>query len=112
MNDSIELNLLTRSRVEFSGLKLHKFDHRTLYCVHLVRALSLLYIFSCTAHIGLRRVLLDSVSEIIFSDVRVYSDQHICHTLLYGSDSLSTVANRMMLESTVGYIKNSKKFKV
>ena len=57
-------------------------------------------------------MLLDSVSQIISIDVRVYPDHHMCHILLYGSESFNSVANRMILESTIRYIKDSKRFKV
>ena len=52
------------------------------------------------------RVLLDSLSEIICNDVRVYPDQHMCHILLYGGESFNNVANRMILQPTVRYIKD------
>ena len=81
MNDRARVNLLTRLRVDFSDLRLHKFDHRfncdSPLCscgqgsestVHFFAALPVKYWSD--------GVLLDSVSEIIFSDVRVYPDQH------------------------------------
>ena len=98
-------------------LKLRKFDHRfncnSPLCSCGQGSESTVH-FSCTAslYIDLRRVLLDSVSDIIFNDVRVYPDQHMCHILLYDSESFNSVANRMILESSVRYIKDQKGFKV
>ena len=48
INDRVGVNLLTRLRVDFNDLKLHKFNHRltvTLHCVQVVKVPSLLYIF-------------------------------------------------------------------
>ena len=116
MNDKVGVNLFTRLRVDFSDLKLHKFDHRfncnSPLCSCGQDLESTVHFFlHCQLYIDLR-VLLDSVSEIIFNNVRVYPDQHMCHILLYGSESFNSVANRMILESTIRYIKDSKRFKV
>ena len=104
-------------RVDFSDLKLHKFNHRfncdSLLCSCGQSSKSTVHFFlHCQLYTDLRRVLLDSVSEIILNDVRVYPDQHTCHILLYGSESFNSVANRMILESTIRYIKDSNRFKV
>ena len=112
MNDTVGVNLLTRLRVDFSGLKLHKFHHRfncdSPLCSCGQNSESTVHFFlHCQLYIDLRRVLLDSVS-----DVRVYPSQHMCHILLYGSESFNRVANRMILESTVRYIKDSERFNV
>ena len=116
-NDRVGVNLLTRLRVDFSDLTLHKFNHRfncdSPLCSCGQSSESTVHFFlHCQLYIDLRRVLLDSVSEIILNDVRVYPDQHMCHILLYGSESFNSVANRMILKSTVRYIKDSKRFKV
>ena len=110
LNGRVRVNLPTRLRVDFSDLKLHKFDHRfncdsPLCSCGQGYGSTVQFFLHCQLYIDLRGMLLDSVSEIIFSDVRVYPDQHMCHILL-------CVANRMILESTIRYIKDSKRFKV
>ena len=117
MNDRVGVNLLTRLRVDFSDLKLHKFDHRfncdSPLCSCGQGSESTIHFFlHCQLCIDLRGVLLDSISEIIFNDFRLYPDQHMCHILLYGSESFNSVANRMISESTVRYIKDSRRLKV
>ena len=117
MNDRVRVNLLTRLRVGFSDLKLHKFNHwfncDSPFCSYGQSSESTVHFFlHCQLYIDLRRVLLDSVSDIILSDVRVYPDQHMCHILRYGSESFNSVAKKMILESTIRYIKDSKRFKV
>ena len=74
MNDRVGGNLLTRLRVDFSDLKLHKFNHRfncdSPLCSCGQSSESTVHFFlHCKLYIDLRRVLLDSVSEIILSDV-------------------------------------------
>ena len=113
MNDRVVVNLLTRLRVDLSNLKLHKFDHRS-NCASLSCSCGQAYestvhfFLHCQLYIDLRRGLLDSVSEVICNDVRVYPDQYKCHFLLYGSKSFNSVANRMILR----YIKDSERFKI
>ena len=114
---TVGVNLLTRLRVDFSDLKLHKFNHRfncdSPLCSCGQSSESTVHFFlHCQLYIDLRRVLLDIVSEIILNDVRVYPDQRMCHILLYGSESFNSVANRMILEATIRYIKDSNRFKV
>ena len=117
INDRVGVNLLTRLRVDFSDLKLHKFNHRfncdSPLCSCGQSSESTVHFFlHCQLYTDLRKVLLDSVSEIYLNDVRVYPDQHMFHILLYGSESFNSVANRMILESTIRYIKDSNRFKV
>ena len=100
INDRVGVNLLTRLRVDFSDLKLHKFDHKfncdsPLSSCGQSSESTVHFFLHCQLYTDLRRVLLDSVSEIILTDVRVYPDQHMCHILLYGSESFNRAANRM-----------------
>ena len=115
INDRVGVNLLTRLRVDFSDLKLHKFNHRfnSPLCLCGQSSESIVHFFlHCQLYMDLRTVFLDSVSEIILNDVRVYPDQRMCHILLYGRESFNSVVNRMILESTIRYIKDSNRFKV
>ena len=76
--------------------KLHKFDDR-LNCHSPLCSCG--QCSESTVHFFLHYQLyidyLDRISEIVFSDVRVYPDQHMCHILLYGSESFNSVANRI-----------------
>ena len=117
MNDRVGLNLLARLRVDLSDLKLHRFNHRfdcdsPLCSCGQSSESSVHFFIHYQLYIDLRRVLLDSVSEIILNDIRVYPDQHMCHILLYGSESFNSVVSRMILESTIRYINDSERFKV
>ena len=88
-------NLITGSTVIF-------------HSVLVVRALCLLYSFSCTSSYILIRggggVLLDSVSEII-SRMSEFTQINICVIFFF---MVARAANRMILESTIRHIKDSK----
>ena len=73
-NDRIGVNLLTTLRVDFSDLTLHKFNHRlncdSPLCSSGQSSRSTVhFLLHYQLYIDLSRVLLDSVSEIIFNDV-------------------------------------------
>ena len=68
-------------------------------------------ILHCQFYADQRRVLIDSVSEIIGNEVQVYPEQHLCCIFLYGGESFNRVANKMILKSTIRSIKDTKGFK-
>ena len=74
INDRVGVNLLTRLRVDFSDLKLHKFSHRfncdspLCSCGQSFEP-TVHFFLHCQLYTDLRRVLLDSISEIILNDV-------------------------------------------
>ena len=118
INDIAGARLLTRLWVDFSDLRPHKFDHRfncdsptCKYGRSLESAEN--FFLHCQFYADQRRVhmLIDSVSEVIGNEVQVCPEQHLCCIFLYGSESFNSVANKMILESTIRYIKDTKRFK-
>ena len=69
------------------------------------------FFLHCQFYADQRRVLIDSVSEVIGNEVQVYPEQHLCFTFLYGSESFNSVAYKIISESTIRYIKDNKRFK-
>ena len=117
IKDIAGARLLTRLRVDFSDLRLHKFDH--IFNFHSStctsgRGLKPVehFFLHCQFYADQRRVLIDSVSDIIGNEVQVYPEQHLCCIFLYGSESFNSIANKMILESTIRYIKGTKRFKI
>ena len=121
INDTAGARLLTRLRVDFSdlrpqSLRLHKFDHRfncdspTCTCGRGLESVEHFFLH-CQFYADQRRVLIDSVSDVIGNEVQVYPEQHLRCIFLYGSESFNSVANKMILESTVRCIKDTKRFK-
>ena len=116
IDDIAGTRLLTRLRVDFSDLRLHKFNHRfncdspMCTCGRGFESVEHFFL-QCQFYADQRGVLIDSVSEVIGNEVQVYPEQHLCCIFLYGSESFNSVANKMILESTIRYIKDTKRFK-
>ena len=114
INDIAGARLLTRLRVDFRDLRLHKFNHRfncgssTCTCGRGLESVEHFFLH-CQFYADRRRVLIESVSEVIGNEVQVYPEQHLCCIFLYGSESLNSVANKIV-ESTIRYIKDTKRF--
>ena len=61
----------------------------------------------------LRRDLFDQLSDVPGLDIACISnmdDDALCHRLLFGDPSLGTIENRVILEATISFIKNSGRF--
>ena len=107
---------LTKLRVDFSDLRLHKSDHRfncdspTCTCGRSLEPVEHFFLH-CQFYADQRSVLIDSVSQVIGSESQVYPEHHLCCIFLYGSKSFNSVANKVILKSTIRYIKDAKRFK-
>ena len=94
INDIAGARLLTRLRVDFSDLRQHKFHHRfncdspTCTCGRGLESVEHFFLH-CQFYADQRRVLIDSVSEVIGNEVQVYPEQHLCCIFLYGSESFN-----------------------
>ncbi len=64
----------------------------------------------CPLFNELRQDLLGQLSEILNEDALNLDPKELCHLMLYGSPSLSVIDNRMIIEATIQYIENSKRF--
>ena len=116
INDIAGARLFTRLRVDFSDLRLYKFDHRfncgSSTCTWGKGLESVEHFFPhCQFYVDQRRALIDSVSDVIGNEVQVYPEQHLCCIFLYGCESFNSVANKMILEPTIRYIKHTERLK-
>ena len=50
---------------------------------------------------------LSKISDIISSDMTVFSDEHLYHILIYGSNVHNSVSNGLIITKTIKYIRNS-----
>ena len=116
INDIAGARLLTRLRIDFSDFRLHKFDHRfncdspACTCGRGLESVEHFFLH-CHFYADQRRVLIDSVSEVIDNEVEVYPEQHLCYIFLYCNENFNSVTNKMILESTIRYIKDTTRFK-
>ena len=53
--------------------------------------------------------LLGQLSEIPGLDISQHDSKSLCTLLLYGSPSLNIIANRMIMEATISFIKETKR---
>ena len=113
--DPIGLKLLTRLRLGFSHLNEHKFRHNFLDCLNPLCTCSLEtedtihYLLHCLHFSQQRLDLINSVKS-VFDNFESYSDDDKRNILLYGDSRFESDKNKLILESTITYIKNTDRF--
>ena len=113
LKKSISLLLL---RVEFSDLRNHRYRHNfhclnsTCLCQTGIQD-SEHFLLHCPRFSSQRRVLLDLVSKSVNFDIMRLSSKELCNSLLYGHSKCTIITNRVIIESTLEYIKSSRRFK-
>ena len=68
------------------------------------------YLLQCPLFTGPRCPMLKSIMDVLTENV-VHSDKHLCQFLLYGKNNLTHLENTNILNATIKYLKNSKRFK-
>ena len=68
------------------------------------------YLLHCPIFDLTRADLFGQLSEIPALDIYGMNSKILCSLLLYGCSQLDNVTNRMILDSTVSYIKKTKRF--
>ena len=113
--DPIGLKLLTRLRLGFSHLNEHKFRHNFQDCLNPLCSCSLNtedtlhYLLHCH-HFSHHRIDLINSVKSVSNDFESYSDNEKRDILLYGDSRFDSDKNKIILESTLTYIKNSNRF--
>ena len=109
------LILLTRLRLGFSHLREHKFRHNfqdninpICSCGEDIETTSH-FLLNCPRHSITRTTFLNKIKT-INSGLTERNDNILCNILLYGDPSLSTENNTRILNSTVEYLLESKRF--
>ena len=113
--DPIDLKLLTHLRLGFSHLKEHKFRHNFQDCLNPLCLCSLdiedtiHYLLHCQYFLEQRINLINSVRS-VSENFESFSDNDKRDILLYGDPRFDTNKNKLILESTITYIKNTDRF--
>ena len=116
IRDKLGINLLTKIRVEFSDLRDHRFNHNfncacpTCDC-GIEDETSLHFFLCCPRYRSLRSSFLSKISDIIHSDVVIFPGEHLLHIILYGSNVFNHLSNKLIIEQTIHYIKQTGRFK-
>ena len=113
--DPIGLKLLTRVRLGFSHLNEHKFRHNFQDCLNPLCLCSLEiedtihYLLHCQYFFEHRINLINSVRS-VSENFQSFSDNDKRDILLYGDPRFDANKNKLILESTITYIKNTDRF--
>ena len=113
--DPIGLKLLTRLRLGFSHLNEHKFRHDFQECLNPLCLCNFEientthYLLHCQYFSEHRINLINSVNS-VFDNFESFSDNNKRDILLYGDRRFDTNKNKIILESTITYIKNTDRF--
>ena len=56
--------------------------------------------------------MLNTISLVLNNDISVLPDDHLSDILLYGSKVYNDITNKLIIESTIRFIKSTKRFAV
>ena len=117
VDDRYGLKRLTQLRVDFSDLREHRFSHN-FNCPSPICKCGLdeetteHYFLRCHLHSRHRILLLRSLSDIVKNDISVLPSHHLCEILLYGSKVYNDVSNMLILQSSIRFIRSTKRFDI
>ena len=114
VHDIIGARYLTKLRLQFSALNEHKFrynfDCLSPVCIcGTAREDNEHFLLHCPLYDIMRCDLLGQLSEIPGLDISQHDSKSLCTLLLYGSPSLNIIANRIIMEATISFIKETKR---
>ena len=113
-NDIVGVRHLSKLRLSFSGLNEHRFKHN-FDCLDPVCLCGIAnedsehFLLHCPIFEEARRDLLGSLSDIPGLDIAGLDTQSLCHLILFGNPDLTLIANRMIMEAAINYIKATKR---
>ena len=117
IQDRYGTGLLFKLRVDFSDLRSHIYNHKfncpsSICKCQIEEETTQHYLTRCPLFQVQRSILLNDISRVLDNDVTLLQDDHLSNLLIYGSPAHNTVTNKLILESTIRFIKESKRFKV
>ena len=117
IRDIFGLKLVTRLRVDFSDLRLHRFNHK-FNCENPTCACGLEdestdhFLLRCPRFVAPRINLLSSISDAINPSILDLPHDHLSNILINGSPVYNEISNKLIIESTIRFIRKTKRFKV
>ena len=115
INDIVGVRYLSKLRLKFSILNEHRFRHN-FDCLDPVCLCGRAeednehFLLHCHFFEEARRDLLGSLSDIPGLNIAELDSPSLCHLILFGNPDLTQIANRMIMEATISYIKATKRF--
>ena len=90
---------------------MHNFDCLDLVCLcGRAEEDSEHFLLHCHFFEEARRDLIGSLSDIRGLNIAELDTPSLCHLILFGNPDLTQIANRMIMEATISYIKATKRF--
>ena len=68
------------------------------------------FLLRCRHFANTRSTLQEQMSNILKTDIKVLPKHRLVEILLYGDNNCNEIANKLILESTIAFIKLSKRF--
>ena len=115
ISDIVGFRLLTRLRLGFSHLREHKFRHNVSNSSRCICGdgdeTTEHFLLPCHHFANtLRSALLEQVSDILKTDIKVSPERRSVEILLYGDHNCNEIANKLIIEATISFIKLSERF--
>ena len=106
---NVGIKLLTKTHVEFSDPRDHRFSHNFNCASPLCKCgledeTTSHYIFRCPLYNKHRSVLLSNVSDVLKIDVNILPESHLNELLLYGSQVYNVVVNQLIVQETIRFV--------
>ena len=115
--DRYGLKLLSCLRVDFSYLRMYRFNHNfncsdpSCKC-GIEEESTEHYLLRCPRFAPSRAALLRRVSDTVNPEILNLPHVHLYQVLLYGSRVYNAITNKLILEATIRFIKESNRFKI
>ena len=103
-------------RVDFSDLRDHRFNHGFRNCPSPTCRCGCEdettehFLARCSLFTEHRASLLGTISNLFNNDISILPHNHLTDILLFGSAVYNDITNKLILESTIRYIKCTKRF--
>ena len=115
IHDKYGVSLILKLRVDFSDLREHRYNHN-FNCPSPIckcgteEESTVHFLLRCPLFKSLRGVLINSISDIVKNDFSVLPDDYVARIALYGSSSFNNITNKLIVESTINYVRKTKRF--
>ena len=114
ISDIVDVRLLTRLRLGFSHLQEHKFRHNFANSSRCIcddgDETTEHFLLRCRHVANTRSTLLEQVSNILKTDIKVLPQHRSVEILMYGNNNCNEIANKLIIEATIAFIKLSRRF--
>ena len=108
------VRLVKRLRLGFSHLREHKFRHNFSNSSRRICGdgdeTTEHFLLRCRHFANTRSTLFEQVFDILKTDIKVLPEHRLVEILLYGDNNCDEIANKLITEATITFIKFSKRF--